>query len=389
MRKIYLHIGCGKTGSSAIQLWLNQNAEFFLKRNIYYPIFDVIVDDPYKIISGNGVIAVKSISDGTFLKFFGNLITKNTQDILLSSELFQTLNEKQINEMKNIFNSFNMNPSIIVYLRDIYDILFSQYNQLVKRHVLSKTFHEYVLSIISIYQFDIIDRWSGFFNNLYVIHYDTYKNSLDSSFISALGINPTNFPRMRNNTVNRSLSFFELELLRLLNEIYTAKFKKTNTKFSTNISNFFIKKSPEKSTAILYDEEIEKFIFEKFNKKIKYINETYFKGKNTIQIFNKKDKQFTEEKFVLNNEYKMAVTALINMIESFNFNDHNSEDKSNKNISTSTKNNKIVAFLRDEAIRNENVNLKYSLTLMRAAQALRPDGPLIIKKILEYTNRLG
>ena len=141
MKKIYIHIGCGKTGTSALQVWLSQNNKIFFELGYYYPQVVDSIDMDYQITSGNGVEAVKLIKNGGSNAYFSQLASRAKDHILLSSEAFQSLDREQLHEIKSIFYNLGLNPVIIVYLRDIYDVLNSTYHQLVKRHMCTQTFH--------------------------------------------------------------------------------------------------------------------------------------------------------------------------------------------------------------------------------------------------------
>ena len=57
MRTLYLHIGLGKTGSSALQSWLSLNAELLSKQGIDYA--DLVPEVKYgESLSGNGTLGL-------------------------------------------------------------------------------------------------------------------------------------------------------------------------------------------------------------------------------------------------------------------------------------------------------------------------------------------
>ena len=319
MRKIYLHIGCEKTGSSAIQVWLNQNSSKFYEKGIFYPTLDGKINNPYKITSGNGSLAVKAINKGKAKQFFVDLFQERDGDIFLSSEQFQSLADDQIVDVRAILLSFDVDPVIIVFLRDIYDVLFSKYNQLVKRHFYDKTFMEYVFSLEKIEQFDVIDRWSKYFGNIKAIHYDSNKYSLDSAILKAIGLNENDIPGMQKAIVNRSLTFFELELIRYVNKLYNEKFYKKNYDFPEKINNILIESDPEKVTSIFYNKKADDFINEKFGSDVARVNKEYFKSQNLLKVFCGKGKKISENIPKIEKEYLIVINEIIKMDQSFSF----------------------------------------------------------------------
>ena len=120
-RILHLHIGCGKTGSSALQLWLAQNAQSLSRAGILYPLFNIKAKKlgNYSITSGNGVTAVNALQGEDCESFFESLLKKNDQ-ILLSSETFQTATVNQLRKLKDICDANDVHVNIIVYLRDLY-----------------------------------------------------------------------------------------------------------------------------------------------------------------------------------------------------------------------------------------------------------------------------
>ena len=54
MKQLYLHIGLGKTGSSALQSWLSLNAQLIARQGIDYA--DIVPEVKFgESLSGNGI----------------------------------------------------------------------------------------------------------------------------------------------------------------------------------------------------------------------------------------------------------------------------------------------------------------------------------------------
>lgn len=392
MRKIFLHIGCGKTGSSALQVWLNQNADHLNKLNIYYPTFGFNISDDHTITSGNGTGAVSAVQTGKSKEFFQRLANEHSGDVLLSSEAFQILNKEQLIELRDILSELQFQPVILAYVRDLVDILNSGYSQLVKRHAFTRKFQDYVLGLNEqrqIQQFQVVDDWSEIFQNMTLLHYDSEKKALDRSFLRALGLEENCVPAMKKNVVNRSLSAFELELLRHVNEEFSSRFDAKIDKFSIQISDALIKLHPEEKTSIIYNEEIAGHLSKKFEKKILEINNTYFAGEQRLSIFRPKGKRITLRQESIDERFVETLRIIMSMVTAMDI-----DGKTNKAIDKNShvldiKDPRIVDALRNEAIRLESVNLPASLDLMAAAKVLRPKGLVINAKINEYKDKLA
>ncbi len=140
MKKILLHIGTPKTGTSALQNFFLTNKELLAEVDIYYPEHKV---DTNGVSSGNGTLlfnaAKKSfIEDGK--QIIKDLINETSLgSILLSSEGFYRYPE----ELHNIVGD----ATIIVYFREQSTRMLSSYNQSVKRKNNTITFDIFVDNI--------------------------------------------------------------------------------------------------------------------------------------------------------------------------------------------------------------------------------------------------
>ena len=185
---------------------------------------------------------------------------------------------------------------------------------------------------------------------------------------------------MEKKKVNRSLSISEAEILRIANKLYLEKINSNLIKYSTSISDNLIYNEPEKSTEIYYDENIKVKLEELYQEKINYVNNKYFKEKK-LQVFDPKNKNISSEKFPYSEEIEVVLSTITDTILEIN-----PQDIQKK---LDIKDPNIVDVLRDEAIKRENTSLEEAQILMKAARLLRPNGPVIEKKCLEYENILG
>lgn len=136
--KLYLHIGFPKTGTSALQVFFAKNRNVLFKLGIRYPLNPQSkVGEQELITSGNAAkIALYAFSNNSESQKFVNLlqqIMKNNKTILLSSEYFSNWEKDKFIALKDLANSNNFNPIIIVYLRDQADLIVTHYFQLLKR----------------------------------------------------------------------------------------------------------------------------------------------------------------------------------------------------------------------------------------------------------------
>ncbi len=129
MSDIYIHAGPGKTGTSAIQAWCNDNSDYLLSRGIYYPTHRTDIN---KISSGN-LTELLSHKVGE-----GWQLDKNKVEALLSlaaSNKYRAIvisSEFLFDHIESIYHLIP-NAQFIVYLRAPLEQALSAYNQGVKR----------------------------------------------------------------------------------------------------------------------------------------------------------------------------------------------------------------------------------------------------------------
>jgi len=393
MKNLFLHIGFGKTGSSALQVWLHNNADQLRTHGILYPRESSAKIDDYAITSGNGVRLFRALKEGSVDQLIKDAPILDGVDVLYSSEVLQELNEDEFLKLHSVAKSHDYNIVIIAFVRDLYDILYSAYMQLVKRHLMHKTFHEYGLSTQTLQQFHVLRKFEQRFDDIRLIHYDgALESGIEKAFCAKIGVDPNSMEVMAKRKVNRSLTSVELEILRQANEFFTSKFA-PNNRFSSTISDALIYANPEAETEILLDQEVINHLETTFRSTIDTINDTYF-SEPALKVFNPRNKKVTRKLPKISKEYLITLNALIHSVKEFEF----AEQGQRKNATAGadgesnklTRNDqRIVNFLRDEAIGLENKNPRKAFVLMAAAQMLRPNGPVINQKVEEYSERFS
>lgn len=221
-KRIFIHVGPPKTGSSAIQLWLHQNVKYLSQNKILYPLHN---------ISSNG------ISSGNLREIYDVRPDKTMQlnydkakgllsefekgpytTLLLSSEFF--LNK--LEELKTYF----VTAKFIFYVRNPVEVRESNYNQSVKRHGKTtrlpspKNNHlPHLEKLVSFHKklgnTDIILKFYGqsFF----------HEGNIISDFLSVLGLTVST----ETKSINKSYQFEALEFKRWINRYNIQHFETT------------------------------------------------------------------------------------------------------------------------------------------------------------------
>lgn len=408
---MYLHIGCGKTGSSALQVWLNNQADVLFKLGVYYPVYSGNKLDAYAITSGNGVRLASADQAGQLATFVEQIAQSPSDKILLSSEHFQNFSDSTLNTLKQAAALHGLRISIIAYARDVYDVVYSLYLQGVKRHLEHRRFREVAMQRSNIQQFDVIARYRHCFGdaNIQVLHYDTErKRGLDISMCEALGIAPAAVPPMAPAKVNRSLDVFEAELLRIANHQYVQAFGKSGggASFSARISDYLIYGDPERETEVLLDAQVLERLRSICQPAIEDLNRVFL-SKTPLSLFTDKGKRIVRQVPTLPPAYQGIVQGLLKFFASGDGRkatvptqgtaqrDGQELAEDNQVVhalrptraaseSLACNDPRVVNALRDEAIRIEKSDLPRALALMTAAAVLRPHGAGIKKKLEDY-----
>lgn len=404
MRKtIFIHIGCGKTGSSALQNWLAQNTGALKRSGIRYPsgVADGArrfwcksrgVPSEYAITSGNGVTMVNAVKQGDIETFVAKALRGARGHVLFSSEVFQSLNRDQLACLKKALDRKGVSVVIIAYIRNVYDIAYSSYLQLVKRHLYGKSFRDFAFAMKLPQQFGVVRKFEEFFEDMRLIHYETERpRGIEKAFLEALGLSKNALPAMSDKKVNRSLSVLEAELMRRANEAYVARFQDRNDVFSKKLSDALIYGDPERETELYVDREVVDTFRARFGDSVRELNERYF-GDTRLKIFAPEGKRIVERAEAPDAAFGTVMSALIGAVEKADFSSCaasvsqvNTDEAVEGPLNIGDR--RVVELMRDEAVARENSAARDAFVLMSAAQVLRPAGPFINRRLERYGQR--
>ena len=273
--QFYLHIGHGKTGTTAIQSAFAIAQEDLLRHKIEYPIPIVEREkaSQFAITSGNW----KHNPEESLAKELFRLSQEKTNNnsILLSSEsLFwhlDSLFEQEIYRLKEL------NLHVLLAVRDIEEMLSSEYQQRVKRHGEKRPFEQFLRSrhFISSHHkkaSDVINLLKKNQIKTTIINYSKHKSKITELIFEALQA-PDAYPRnsMRGVVVNRSMSHKELAIITLINALFHTKFPW----ISTRLSDALVKELPTvQSQKCRLSEDSKLKLYEVNNDYIKTINDS-------------------------------------------------------------------------------------------------------------------
>ena len=294
--KLILHIGSGKTGTSAIQTGLARHKDLLLEHGIYYPCSTGLEKQSVekalhgKITSGNGIYlnlflnpSNRSVNfqESEFYSYFEEVVQKaQGNTILFSDERIHNANPERLLALDNYFRNFFDYIEIIYYVRHITDHAMSLYMQKVKRHGYYKDFSTFIKKAITPFKKNL-EKFEEVFgkSNISIYLYDEQKEDIFNKFLKNIGLSIS--PLEKIETINRSLDRQELLLLQKINELDLPM-----NNISEKISDKFIYSKPKiqaENTYFVSTEELS--IIKKNNQDIvDFINNSYFKGEERLKI---------------------------------------------------------------------------------------------------------
>jgi hypothetical protein len=273
--QLYLHIGHGKTGTSATQSAFAIAQEDLLRHQIEYPI--TLIErkkaSQFAITSGNW----KHNPEEPLAKELVRLSQekKDENSILLSSEsLFwhlDSLFEEEFHRLKDL------NLHVLLAVRDLEEMLSSEYQQRVKRHGEKRPFEQFLRSrnFISSHHkkaAHVINLLKQNEIKTTIINYSKHKKNITELIFEALQAQEA-YPReaMHGVVVNRSMSQKELSILTLINALYYRRFPW----ISARLSDALVKQLPNvQSQECRLSESSKLKLYEINNDYIQYINDS-------------------------------------------------------------------------------------------------------------------
>ncbi|WP_321884423.1 hypothetical protein [Paraburkholderia bannensis] len=277
---LFLHAGGPKTGSSALQSFLEINSEKLEGLGISYNN-KAGVSFEYQISSGNGAFLFEALSKFHLNVAYIDEVVKSyfndTSVAICSKEQFGDLSSEQWRALAAVCESAGIRLHVIFYVRNVIPFIKSSYDQLIKRHGLNEDFDKWVETT----------EWSHARalramaeaiapEAITVIGYDANKERVVDSFVELIGAR--SLKATSNPIVNRSLTRLERELLRKVN-------RHTGSVFSTELSDRMIYANPHAlSESIEVGEHVEDLLEQRYKEDIDWINRTFFEREPVVAL---------------------------------------------------------------------------------------------------------
>jgi len=219
-KKLYIHVGPPKTGTSVIQFWLSTHSQWLKNQGVYYPQHEL---DSNSVSSGHRALFLERLSQTTRTQFnhakFQQLLTEfnetDCSSLLLSSEFFFY----QIPEFLKYKDQYDI--QFIAYVRADLELIESLYNQSVKRNgqtmplphrnQLPKSYLDELIDFVSIYS----DRT---FSLRAYGDSTVFNTDIITDLLSCLDLEPPTGYGPQSEKINSSYSFECLEFKRWVNK---------------------------------------------------------------------------------------------------------------------------------------------------------------------------
>ncbi|MEG3766281.1 hypothetical protein [Alteromonas sp. 14N.309.X.WAT.G.H12] len=219
MKKLIIHVGPPKSGTSAIQKWLSENRDLLVQQGFFYPKHNV---DDNGVSSGNVFEVFEEQKDKSLTistrkvdALFDVFRQSGCHTLLLSSEFFF----RQINVLSDAFPQ----AVFLAYLRFPLDVIESSYNQGIKRHGETRALG--LPAKPRSYQLETLEKnVSSLGEERFILlpyHRECFvKQNLVCDFLHNIGIDltPQLLARINNDFVNTSYTLESLEFKRWLNQ---------------------------------------------------------------------------------------------------------------------------------------------------------------------------
>ena len=240
MKKVFIHLGLPKTGSSYLQYTFANNSIMYSQHGLIYKDFANNFKDTIKnrLTNGNGGKIANSLRTNFSLlnksdnalkakqdikkknlhildDFFSTLDNNENYNHLISSEAFSECTPDSLNYILNIINK-NFKCVFVAFVRNPVDLIISLYNQRLKHERYTESFNVYYPSAI-LFVKKIFSLLIGLRQNIIVFNYDVKKHNLINCFENLI------FSKLISTEpkkiVNPSPNYHQSEIIRLANNI--------------------------------------------------------------------------------------------------------------------------------------------------------------------------
>lgn len=307
IKTIYLHIGPRKTGTTTIQKSLLYNQNLLLKNGVLIPE----IGRGFPEIAAQHNLAWELMGYDVYNKNLGNWddlinLLENSQKnkVILSSEVFSSLDIEKISTIKQYLSQYNVN--IVVYLRRQDQLFQSMWAQELKTgdsDQVDDNFLDWIennQSFIIKHGLDyknLLSKWKSIFGKEHILVRVLEKQQLNGSlfhdFLYTCGVdNPEQYKISKDQNVSPGIK--TLVLISELRKRLQGKLpSEARIKFYSYINIFGIKKGWDSQKFNLINSNIHKIIMNRYRKINNEIAQEYF-GRKKLFLEPYKELELTQ-----------------------------------------------------------------------------------------------
>ena len=137
-KKVFLHIGFHKTGSTSIQMFLFEHQEQLKHAGYLYPKSGM---PPGSLGQHSLAWDIRKGSQKSWHRLLDEIQASDAPNVIISSEDFEQLNKQQCSEVLHLLDDFEIH--IVVYIREPEKLLLSAYKGNVKAGRISQSFTDF------------------------------------------------------------------------------------------------------------------------------------------------------------------------------------------------------------------------------------------------------
>jgi hypothetical protein len=292
-KTLFIHAGGPKTGSSAIQVFLEANTQALRALGFSYTTYGAAAIGEYEVTAGNGLglfgeltsnRADAAVQNSIVREMLLNHFYDENRKAICSSENFSLLSPDSWSLLRKIATEERIDLIVCYYVRHLSTFFSSSYDQAL-RHGFFHEWKEFLSMFEEWEHLRALENLAQVFSKdaLRVLSYDDCKKRLVESFLDVLGVSKhfesDEVDRGNKRIVNRSLTNTERNVIRVINSA-------TANQYSKRLSDALLDANRNsRSEPLSYEEAEIRKLEEKFGKQVKWINDKFFDGQEIVKIF--------------------------------------------------------------------------------------------------------